>query len=65
MEQKELSAQDLGPYIGSLSGVKAVMSRRKDITMPMARALHKHLDIPAETLLQDPILRQTDEQPAR
>ena len=53
MEQQELTAQDLVPYIGSLSGVKAVMSRRKDITMPMARALHKHLGIPAETLLQE------------
>ena len=53
MEQQELTDQDLVPYIGSLSGVKAVMSRRKDITMPMARALHKHLGIPAETLLQE------------
>ena len=54
VEQKGLTAQDLVPYIGSLSDVKAVLSRRKDITMPMARALHKHLGIPAETLLQDP-----------
>lgn len=54
VEQKGLTAQDLVPYIGSLSDVKAVLSRRKDITMPMARALHKHLGIPAETLLQEP-----------
>ena len=54
MELKGLTEQDLVPYIGSLSEVSAVLSRRQDITMPMARALHKHLGIPAETLLHEP-----------
>ena len=54
MELKGLTEQDLVPYIGSLSEVAAVLSRRQDITMPMARALHKHLGIPAETLLHEP-----------
>ena len=54
MEQQGLTEQDLVPCIGNLSEVAAVLSRQQDITMPMARALHKHLGIPAETLLQDP-----------
>ena len=54
MDQRGLTHQDLVPYIGSLAKVAAVLSRQEDITMPMARALHKHLGIPAETLLQEP-----------
>lgn len=54
MDQRGLTCKDLVPYIGSLDKVAAVMSRKEDITMPMARALHKHLGIPAETLLREP-----------
>ena len=54
MDQRGLTCKDLVPYIGSLDKVAAVMSRQEDITMPMARALHKHLGIPAETLLREP-----------
>ena len=53
-EQQGLTHHDLVPYIGALDQVAAVLSRRQDITMPMARALHEHLGIPAETLLQEP-----------
>ena len=53
MDQRVLTHQDLVPYIGSLEKVAAVLSRQEDITMTMARALHKHLGIPAETLLQE------------
>lgn len=54
MEQQGLSPRDLVPYIGSPAAVDAVLSGRQDITMPMARALHKHLGISAEALLQEP-----------
>ena len=54
MDQRGLTLQDLVPYIGDLAKVTAVMSRQEDITMSMARALHKHLGIHAETLLQEP-----------
>ena len=54
MDQRGLTHSDLVPYIGGLANVTAVMSRQEDITMPMARALHKHLGIDAETLLQEP-----------
>ena len=53
MDQRGLTHQDLVPYIGSLEKVAAVLSRQEDITMFMARALHKHLGIPAETLLEE------------
>ena len=55
MDQRGLTLHDLVPYIGSLAKVTAVMSRQGDITMSMARALHKHLAIDAETLLQEPL----------
>ena len=54
MDQRGLTLHDLAPYIGGLGKVTAVMSRQEDITMSMARALHKHLGIDAETLLQEP-----------
>ena len=58
MDQRGLTHQDLALYIGNQAKVEAVLSRREGITMPMARALHKHLGIPAETLLQEPLVDQ-------
>lgn len=54
MEQAGLSARDLIPFIGSRAKVSEVLSGKRAITMPMARALHEHLDIPAGVLLQEP-----------
>ena len=53
MEQGILSPQDLIPFIGSRTRVSEVLSGKRSITMPMARALHKHLGIPAEVLLRE------------
>ena len=53
MEQAGLTARDLIPFIGSRAKVSEVLSGKRGITMPMARALHKHLGIPAEALLQE------------
>ena len=55
LDQRGLTYQDLDPYIGGLDKVKAVMSRQENITMPMARALHKRLGIDVETLIQEPV----------
>jgi HTH-type transcriptional regulator / antitoxin HigA len=52
MEQGELSVRDLIPLIGSRAKVSEVLAGKRDITMPMARALHEHLGIPAGVLLQ-------------
>ncbi len=53
MDQRGLTQRDLIPFIGSASKVSEVLSGKRDITMAMARALHKHLGIPAESLLGD------------
>ena len=53
MDQRDLKLRDLVPYIGSRSKVSEVLSGKREITMAMARALHKHLGIPAESLLGD------------
>ncbi len=53
MEQAELTQRDLVPFIGSRAKVSEVLSGKRQLTMPMARALHEHLGIPAEVLLQD------------
>ena len=54
MEQAGLRPADLVPFIGSRAKVSEVLSGKRAITMPMARALHEHLGIPAEVLLQEP-----------
>lgn len=54
MEQAGLRPADLAPFIGSRAKVSEVLSGKRAITMPMARALHEHLGIPADVLLQEP-----------
>ena len=53
MDQAGLTQRDLVPFIGSRAKVSEVLSGKRPLTMPMARALHEHLGIPAEVLLQD------------
>jgi HTH-type transcriptional regulator / antitoxin HigA len=53
LDQASLTQRDLMPFIGSRAKVSEVLSRKRQITMPMARALHEHLGIPAEVLLQE------------
>ena len=54
MEQAGLANRDLMPFIGGRSKVSEVLSGKRPITMSMARALHRHLGIPAEVLIQEP-----------
>ena len=54
MDQAGLTRRDLTPFIGSSAKVSEVLSGKRPITMSMARALHHHLGIPADVLLQDP-----------
>ena len=54
MEQAGLGPRDLIPFIGSRAKVSEVLSGRRAITTPMARALHEHLGIPADVLLRSP-----------
>ena len=51
MEQEGLTPKDLQPMIGGLNRVYEVLARRRPLTMPMVRRLHKQLGIPAESLI--------------
>ena len=57
MREHGLTQRDLVPMIGSRSKVSEVLSGSRTITMPMARALHRHLGIPAEDLLKEPVVQ--------
>jgi len=54
MEQAGLSQRDLVPFMGSRAKVSEFLAGKRPLTLPMARALHEHLGIPAAVLLQDP-----------
>jgi HTH-type transcriptional regulator/antitoxin HigA len=56
MEQQDLSQRDLVPFIGSRSKVSEVLARKRPLTLPMIRALHFGLGIPAASLIREPIL---------
>lgn len=56
MEQMNLMPRDLIPLIGSRSKVSEVLSRKRPLTLSMARALYKGLRIPAKALLQEQFL---------
>ena len=53
MEQAGLSQGDLVPFIGSRARVSEVLSGKRPVTMPMARALHEHLGIPVDVLIRN------------
>lgn len=53
MEQLGKVQSDLAPILGSRAKVSEVLSGKRELTLKMIRALHQHLDIPAEVLIQD------------
>jgi HTH-type transcriptional regulator/antitoxin HigA len=53
MEQENLKASDLAPYIGSRSKVSEILSRKRPLTLSMIRSLEAGLGIPAKVLLQE------------
>lgn len=53
MEQQNLSKKDLVPYIGSLSRISEILSRKRPLSLTMIRNLHKGLGIPAKVLIAD------------
>lgn len=54
MDRLGLDQKDLIPYIGSRSKVSEILAGKIRPSLRMMRALHKHLGIPSEVLLQDP-----------
>lgn len=53
MDQMGLTRKDLTKYIGSISKVSEVLSRKRPLSLPMIRRLHQGLDIPADILIGD------------
>ena len=51
MEQQGLTRKDLEPLIGSRARVSEVLNHKRALTLPMIRALHQKLAIPAESLI--------------
>ena len=52
MEQANLTARDLIPFLGSRSKVSEVLGGKRTLSLSMVRALSKGLGIPAEVLVQ-------------
>ena len=57
MDQQGLAQRDLIPMIGSRSKVSEVLSGTRPLTMHMARALNRHLGVPADVLLKESVFR--------
>ena len=53
MDQMNLGRKDLVPYIGSISKVSEVLSRKRPLSLPMIRRLNRGLGIPADVLIED------------
>lgn len=53
MEQMDMSAKDLAPYLGSQSKASDILNRKRPLTLAMMRNLHKGLGISADVLLGD------------
>jgi HTH-type transcriptional regulator/antitoxin HigA len=51
MEQNDLSRKDLEPYIGASGRVSEVLNKKRSLTLPMIKKLHKGLKIPYESLI--------------
>lgn len=53
MDQMQLNRKDLIPYIGSISKISEVLSRKRPLSLSMIRRLHRGLGIPANILIED------------
>ncbi len=54
MDQMGLQQKDLTRFIPAKSKVSEVLNRKRNLSLPMIRALNKHLGIPAEVLVREP-----------
>ena len=51
MEQKALTRKYLEPYLGTRARVSEVLNRKRNLTLPMIKKLHKGLNIPYDCLI--------------
>ena len=59
MEQQGLTVDDLVPAIGRKNRVYEILARRRPLTVRMIKALSEEFNIPAESLLNQHISKQT------
>ena len=52
MEQQKLRQKDIAALLGGKSRASEILSRKRSLTLPMIRALHENLGIPAEVLIR-------------
>ncbi len=60
LDQQGLTRKDLIPLLGSKSKVSEVLNHKRPLSLSMIRALHAELGIPAEILLQDPLMHTVE-----
>lgn len=53
MEEKGTKPKDLEPIIGSKAHVSLVLSGKRELTLKMAKSLHKYLGIPSDVFLSE------------
>jgi HTH-type transcriptional regulator / antitoxin HigA len=53
MDQQGLTNRDLIPLIGNVNRVSEVLNGKRTLTLPMIRALHRTLKIPADLLIAE------------
>jgi HTH-type transcriptional regulator/antitoxin HigA len=51
MEEKNIKAKDLMPFIGSAGHVSSVLSGRRELTLKVAQNLRNYFDLPAEVFI--------------
>jgi HTH-type transcriptional regulator/antitoxin HigA len=52
MEQMDLTRKDLEACIGSRARVSEILTRKRELTLKMIKALHTSLGIPVEALIR-------------
>lgn len=55
MEQRGLRQKDIANLLGGKNRASEVLARKRPLTLPMIRAVHEKLDIPAELLIREPL----------
>lgn len=58
MEQRGLDRADIGKFIGTRGRVSEVLSKRRALSLPMIRKLHRELGLPAAVLVRPYRLRK-------
>ena len=54
MEQQGLKQKDIAELVGGRNRASEILSRKRPLTLPMIRALHKKLGISTELLVREP-----------